>query len=165
MPKEPLDLRALLEEACAELQGLADSRQIALRLPLEASAVPVSGNKSALRRLFLALLDNALKYSRPHAEVRIAIASDGARAVVSIQDFGAGIAPEDLAHIFKRFYRADEARTEGGFGLGLSLAQTIAEAHGATIGVTSTQGEGSTFTVAFEAGSAVPSGTMLQCRT
>jgi two-component system OmpR family sensor kinase len=156
MPKEPLDLCSLLEETCAEVRGLAELRQIRLRVPMKTEPVPISGNRSALRRLFLALLDNALKYSHRGSEVIVEITSGGDLHGVSVQDFGPGISPADLPHIFKRFYRADKARSEGGFGLGLSLAQSIAQAHGAAIEVTSAEGAGSTFRVAFRAGVAQP---------
>jgi signal transduction histidine kinase len=64
-----------------------------------------------------------------------------------VRDFGIGIPAADLPHIFQRFYRADKARSEGGYGLGLSLAATIAQLHGAAIDAQSTEGEGSLFTV------------------
>jgi signal transduction histidine kinase len=79
-----------------------------------------------------------------------------------IEDFGIGIAEADQPHIFKRFYQADKARTDGGFGLGLSLAESIARAHGATIGVRSAEGAGSTFRVVFYAVAAEPPERRLQ---
>jgi signal transduction histidine kinase len=70
--------------------------------------------------------------------------------VARIADHGIGIAPEDLPHIFERFYRASQSRTGEGHGLGLSLAQSIAAAHNATIHVTSEPGRGSEFQVSFD---------------
>lgn len=107
----------------------------------------VSGNRTALHRLFLVLLDNAVKYSGEGSEVRVTLASSGGRASVKIQDHGAGISQDDLPHIFRRFYQADRARSQGGYGLGLSLAESIVRAHGGTLEVRSTLGEGSTFEV------------------
>jgi signal transduction histidine kinase len=150
MPREPLDLPSLVNEATAELRDLAELRQIRVRSSCDGPAL-VSGNRPALRRLFLVLLDNAMKYSRPGSEVVVTIAHEDRGPSVTIEDFGVGIAEADQPHIFKRFYQADKARADGGFGLGLSLAESIARAHGATIGVSSTEGAGSTFRVVFSA--------------
>jgi signal transduction histidine kinase len=128
----------------------------------------VSGNEAALRRMFLALLDNALKYSASGTEVRVSIVAKGNRFVVAVEDEGIGIAPEDLPHIFQRFYRANKARSDGGHGLGLSLAQSIALAHDAIIEASSEPGRGSVFQVSFERRPAVdyqPQLTADQIRT
>jgi signal transduction histidine kinase len=105
----------------------------------------ISGNRPALHRVLLVLLDNALKYSREGGEIAVTLADNA----IEIRDFGSGISPEDLPHIFKRFYQADRARSQGGYGLGLSLAETIVKAHGGSIEVSSVLGEGSTFRVVF----------------
>jgi heavy metal sensor kinase len=146
---EPVDLRAILREVSGELRDLAELRQIEVRTHYPADEVMIAGRPQALRRLFLVLLDNALKYSHPGGEVDVLVTADGARVTVTIKDRGVGIASDDLPHIFQRFYRADKARSGGGYGLGLSIASTIAHAHGASIGATSTEGEGSAFSVHF----------------
>jgi two-component system heavy metal sensor histidine kinase CusS len=161
MPKEPLDLRDLVREASAELREVAELRQVSVRVQPCMDTPRVSGNRPALRRLILVLLDNALKYSPPGSDVIAAVEHEAERVAVTIQDFGAGISDDDLPHIFKRFYQADKSRAgniraeklrrDGGFGLGLSLAETIANAHGATIDVRSARGAGSTFRVTFYA--------------
>jgi signal transduction histidine kinase len=110
----------------------------------------VAGNRPALHRLFLVLVDNALKFSRPAGEVFLKVEGRDARVSVSIEDFGAGISERDLPHIFERFYRSDTART-GGHGLGLALAKSIARVHGASIEVSSSEGAGSRFRVDFAA--------------
>ncbi len=130
--------------------SLADVRGVGIRITGPANAF-THGNEAALRRLFLVLLDNAIKYSRAGSEVVVAVEQEEPRIVVTIQDFGIGIGRADLPHIFKRFYQADPARTDGGFGLGLSLAETIAQAHGASLDVRSEEGAGSTFEVVFRA--------------
>jgi signal transduction histidine kinase len=150
MPMEPVDLDALLREVCDELLGIAGARRVRIRHANPGDRVGlVSGNPAALRRLFLVLLDNAIKYSDPGSDVIAGISTDGETAAVTIEDFGAGISAGDRPHIFKRFYQADKARTDGGFGLGLSLAESIVKAHGATIEVSSEEGAGSKFRVAF----------------
>jgi len=149
----------VMDAAVSELRGLAEMRGIRIHLNVPTKAVGVRGNRPALRRLFLVLLDNAVKYSNEGATIEAAIESSNGFPVASVKDHGPGIRTADLPHIFKRFYRADEARTrfyqadeartDGGFGLGLSLADTIARGHGASIEVQSAEGEGSTFRVVF----------------
>ena len=145
-----VDLREILESTAQELRPLAVTKGLRIRLTSSPGDASVTGNAAALRRLFLALLDNALKYSPAGAEVTASIESQNGKIVARIADQGIGIGPEDLPHIFERFYRANESRSGEGHGLGLSLAQSIAEAHHATITVTSEPGRGSVFQVSFD---------------
>jgi signal transduction histidine kinase len=149
MPMSPLDLRDILCDVVSELRELSAVRNIQVRSVLGEGEIVVSGNRAALRRLFLVLLDNALKYSAPGGEVSVIASATGESVIVSVQDFGTGIGAADLPHIFQRFYRADKARTDTGHGLGLSLATTIARVHGAGIDVKSIEGEGSVFALTF----------------
>jgi len=149
MPMSPVDLRDILCDVMSELRELSAVRNIRVRSALGESEIAVSGNGAALRRLFLVLLDNALKYSAPGGEVNVAASATGDSVIVSVQDFGTGIGVADLPRIFQRFYRADKARTDTGHGLGLSLAATIARLHCAVIDVKSAEGEGSVFAVTF----------------
>ena len=111
----------------------------------------ISGNPEALRRLFLILIDNALKYTPPGGEISVEFSREQETAVVQVRDTGIGIAPEDVPHIFERFYRADKAREResGGAGLGLSIARWIADVHHATIEVSSRLEHGTTVVVRF----------------
>jgi signal transduction histidine kinase len=154
MPLEPLDIREIVEGACAEMRRLAEVRQMQIKMTPGSGApvfagrrsVTIAGNRPALHRLFLLLLDNALKYSDAGSDVNVAIGviadEKEPRVIVSVENFGARISQNDLPHIFKRFYRADRARGGDGYGLGLSLAQSIARSHRAAIEARS--GEGST---------------------
>jgi len=152
MPMEPVDPGGLLSEVCGELVGVANARQIRIRREGFADrAAMVSGNPAALRRLFLVLLDNAIKYSHPGSEVIVALSTGDGTVTVTVMDFGIGIRPADRPYIFTRFYQADKARTDGGFGLGLSLAESIVKAHGAAIDVTSEESSGTKFRVVFQA--------------
>lgn len=150
MPMAPIDLREVLNNAAQELHGLADARDIRIRVASGSDDATIAGNSAALRRLFLALLDNALKYSPGGTEVSASVVRRDGRIVAVVADQGIGIAGDDLPHIFQRFYRANKARSDGGHGLGLSLAQSIAAAHDAAIEVTSQPGHGSVFQVSFE---------------
>lgn len=151
MPLAPLDVKEVLRDVCSEMRGLAEMRQVHVKASLGDDAAVIAGNRAALHRLFIVLLDNALKYSRAGGDVIVTVESADSQIAVAIEDFGAGISAADLPHIFKRFYRADRARGDGGHGLGLALAESIARAHGAAIDVRSVEGEWSKFRVVFPA--------------
>ena len=117
-------------------------------LSISDNGILVNGDAHALRRLFLILIDNAVKYTPTGGRVFIGLNTNGKDAVATVQDTGIGISQEDLPVIFERFYRADKARSrESGAGLGLSIARWFAEAHRAEILVESVVGQGSTFEV------------------
>jgi len=135
--------------ACLEGRTLAETKQISFLEELPESPVWIEGDSNSLRRLFLILLDNAVKYTPPQGRITVSLRSSDGCAVTEVRDTGIGIAAEDLPHIFERFFRADRARSRetGGAGLGLSIGQWIAQAHGGTIRAFSKPGEGSVFQV------------------
>ncbi|HKE28242.1 MAG TPA: ATP-binding protein [Bryobacteraceae bacterium] len=146
-----VDLCKPLREACRAASVLAERKKIRFceDLPqVEASAL---GDADALRRLFVILLDNAVKYTPSKGSVEVGLAVTKACSEVLIRDSGVGIAVQDIDHIFERFYRADKARQRdsGGVGLGLSIARWIADVHSAQILVESKLNSGSTFRVRF----------------
>jgi signal transduction histidine kinase len=149
MPRAAIDLREVLAEVREEMATLAAAAGVRVITALGDRPAVISANRQALRRLFMVLLDNALKYSRAGGDVILSVTSGDGLISASIQDFGEGIDEADLPHIFKRFYQADQSRSVGGHGLGLSLAQSIAQAHGVEIDVRSTRGKGSIFRVIF----------------
>ena len=116
---------------------------------LDLDQVQLQGDPDGLKQLLLILVDNAIKYTPEGGRVQLAMRTEPGAAVVTVADTGIGIDPEDLPHLFERFYRADKARSRdlGGTGLGLSIAKWIAESHGGHISVESTVGQGSTFTL------------------
>ena len=130
------------------MKVVADDHSVSLQT---ASMEPVSiqGDRENLRRLLLNLVDNAIKYTAEAGGVTLSVQAEGEWAAVRIFDTGIGLSKDEQDRIFTRFYRAVEARSqgEGGAGLGLCIAQSIAEAHGGRIQVESTPGQGSTFTV------------------
>jgi signal transduction histidine kinase len=111
--------------------------------------VTVLGDADRLKQLFLNLVENAVKYTPPGGVVRLSLSKEADWAFFEVSDTGVGIPPENLPHIFDRFYRVDKsrARAQGGSGLGLSIAKWIAQAHGGAIRVSSHVGEGTTFRV------------------
>jgi heavy metal sensor kinase len=151
MPRKAIDIREVLERVARDMKPLAELREILLKMALPGEPAVVSGNGPALHRLFLVLVDNAVKYSEPGGEVRLSLAALDGSVRVSVQDFGRGISAADLPHIFRRFYRADPARSGEGHGLGLSLAESIARAHAAEINARSQPGSGTVFEIVFPA--------------
>ena len=129
-------------------QGQMLSRDVAVELG-QVEPARVMGDIDRLKQLLLNLVSNGIKYTPPGGRVTLGLRCDGTHALLTVSDTGIGIPPEDLPHVFDRFYRVDKARSraQGGTGLGLSIAQWIAEAHGGDITVTSAVDAGTVFTV------------------
>jgi heavy metal sensor kinase len=148
MDCQPVDLAQLVEEVVGQSQVLAAARCITLeRGPME--PVMIQGDYERLRRLLLNLVDNGLKYTPSGGRVTLSLHRHGTWASLQVADTGIGLSPAEQGQIFQRFSRTDSARAQGqgGAGLGLCIAQSIAEAHGGRIQIDSTPGCGSTFTV------------------
>ena len=120
----------------------------------ELATVHVNGDQSQLVSAVTNLVDNAVKYSDAGTTVTVDVVDDATAARVVVRDRGIGIPRRDLDRIFERFYRVDQARSRatGGTGLGLSIVRHVAENHGGTVHVESTEGEGSTFTITLPKG-------------
>ena len=144
----PLALAPLVQDLVKELTPLAEDRKI--QLAVDAQPVPlVEGDAGRLTQLLINLLDNALAHTPPDGRITVRVRPSREHIVIEVEDTGPGIAPEHLPRLFERFYRADPARAResGGTGLGLAIVKEIAEAHGGTVGVESTLGKGSVFTI------------------
>ena len=154
LPMDRLELAPLVHDVCRQGSVLAEARQVKLTADVTERPVFVRGNDPALRRLFLVLLDNAIKYTPAGGAVAVSLAADPGGATVAVQDTGMGIEQSALPHIFERFYRADPSRnrSDGGAGLGLSIAKWIADSHRAEICAESVAGHGSVFRVKFPNG-------------
>ena len=105
------------------------------------------GNARSLTQLLTILLDNAIKYSPEGSAVHVTSEVQGRSLILTVQDEGVGMDEDAVKNAFTRFYRAEESRSTAGYGLGLSIAKKIAEAHHGKIAIESVLGEGSTFTV------------------
>ena len=143
--RQPVELTFLLADIVDSLAPLAEQKAVTLALS-SPSGLTVLGDADSLARLFVNLIDNAIKYT-DHGAVSISAASHSDHVTVAVSDTGAGIAAEHLPHLFDRFYRVDAARTAQGAGLGLAIAYDIAHAHGGDIAVSSQVGQGTSFTV------------------
>jgi two-component system phosphate regulon sensor histidine kinase PhoR len=120
-----------------------------LELDAALDEVSLTADEDLLSQVWINLIHNSIKFTPPGGCVRVAARRTAAGAEVSVADSGAGIAPEDQAHIFERFYKADKARGrgQGGNGLGLSIVKKIVDMHHGTLRVESAPGQGTTFTV------------------
>lgn len=126
------------------------SERHTIRLQSEVETLRGFWDGPRLERVLGNLLGNAIKYSPAGGEITVRIAEDAGQrkqAVLSVADRGVGIPAADLAHVFERYRRAGNVESFAGSGIGLAGAKRIVELHGGTIAVTSTEGQGSTFTV------------------
>lgn len=146
MAKEPIDMRAVAEETILVMRPQADHRDITISLQAPDEVPIVIGDPKRLKQVLLNLVSNAVKYNCDGGGVDVGIAGGEEMLNVSVSDTGQGIAPEDLPHIFQRFYRvAGTEEQVKGTGLGLCIAKQIIELHGGEIDVESQLGVGTTF--------------------
>jgi len=173
---QPVDVIALTGEAVDQARIMAGEREVSLHTDGRGRLL-VPADRDRLKQVLLVLLDNALKYGRqtPEGWVRVQVWREDGTALVSVADNGPGIAPQDLPHIFDRFYRAERgtprrtpdsdpaaaaqhrptgtgdtprpSEQRDGTGLGLAIARAIVRAHGGMLNVRSEPGVGATFTV------------------
>jgi signal transduction histidine kinase len=136
----PVDLSALLLDVCASLQVLAEGKGLALECSV-AEDLAVKGDGDALVRIFVNVLDNAIKYSDDGVVEVTGARVDGAIRV-TVADSGRGVPADQLPHIFDRFFRGDASRSTEGSGLGLAIARQLVSAHGGGMTITSEQGRG-----------------------
>lgn len=146
--KVVVELDTILFEVFQQMRVLAGER---VRLQLvDIDQIQVLGDRDRLKQVLLNLMANAIQYTPAGGLVQLALARVENQARISVSDTGPGIPPEDLPHIFERFYRGEKSRTRnksGGFGLGLSIAYWIVRSHGGSIQVESQEGKGTTFHV------------------
>lgn len=142
-----LPLGPLVEEACRRARALPHEATFQVDLPEALDRIQIWGDRELLTRALLILIDNAFKYTPDGGSVLVRAGRQGAGVALQVVDTGIGIAREEQAHLFERFYRTDLARSRGGTGLGLSIAMWAAQIHGGRLSADSNPGEGSTFTL------------------
>jgi heavy metal sensor kinase len=153
----PVALDRLAARAVEMFRGSAEVREVALELgPCEPACV--HGSDVHLRQVVSNLIDNAVKFTPAGGRVAVRVLQKDNIAILEVSDTGVGIGPEDLPHVFERFYRADKARRRdpagGGNGLGLSICQALVTAHGGEVSLQSRPGRGTTVTVRLPASGA-----------
>ncbi len=150
LAQEIVDLNALVQESAAVFEPLMEEKGVQLLIQLPPTASTVTVDRSRIRQVLHNLLANALRHTPSGGQVTIAVAQPAGRLRLTMQDTGEGIAPEDLEHIFDRFYRTDPSRSRetGGSGLGLAIVKAIVEAHGGeVIAASPGVGRGTRFTI------------------
>jgi signal transduction histidine kinase len=138
--------RVYLDDLVLDVAGgagmVAERRGIKLDVQ-RAEEAEVEGDPALLRQLISIVLDNAVKFTPAGGNIQVGVSAVQGAATVTVEDSGPGISPEQMPHIFERFYRGDPARSRSdGAGLGLAIARWIADAHGADIDVQSAVGKG-----------------------
>jgi two-component system OmpR family sensor kinase len=155
LTRAPTDLTVIAREAAEDARARDPGRSITVDVR---GPVVVSGDEPRLRQIVANLLENAQVHTPAGAPVRIEVGVRDQMAVLAVIDTGPGIEPEQMAHVFERFYRGtppgsgDTAPRTEGSGLGLAIVKTIAEAHGGAATVTSRPGEGSRFEITLPLG-------------
>jgi two-component system, OmpR family, phosphate regulon sensor histidine kinase PhoR len=153
-PDTTTDLVVIVNEVTDSLAPLARERDVEIRIVGDAETLDVMGDRDELIRVFENLIENALKYGASGKRVDITVAREPSGgeprdAMVSVRDYGPGIAPEHLPRLTERFYRVDigESRAQGGTGLGLALVKHILNRHRGRLHIESVLGSGASFTV------------------
>lgn len=143
--REIVDLSIQIREVVEGFSALAAERSVALELDIPDATEPASADPRRIGQVMANLVHNALKFTPPGGNIRVALRDNGEALECSVRDSGVGIAPADIPKLFRSFSQLEAGRTETGTGLGLVICKSIIEAHGGTIGVDSAVGAGSTF--------------------
>ena len=141
------DLGSIVESTVGVFNAVASDKQVKLTVDLPANLPQVKADSERIAQVLRALLSNALRHTAAGGEIAVSVAATPAWVEVNVADTGEGIAPDDLPHVFDRFWRGDKsrARETGGSGLGLAIARHLIEAQHGQIGVESQVGRGSRF--------------------
>jgi signal transduction histidine kinase len=153
LSREPIQLAELAQDVVLKLAPQAERTGVSLSVDPARELPLVSCDVGLIERVLTNLIENAL-HSTPHGgTVRVVLTEHGGAIQVAVADTGKGIEPQDLPHIFERFYRADKSRdrSQGGAGLGLAIARQVVELHGSVLEVASRPGEGARFSFALPA--------------
>jgi len=142
---DTLSLENIIQNAIKKLEPTAKAKEIKIENTVKKAKV--KGIEDRLQELFVILIDNAIKYSPKKSTVEIKSKQSGNKVEILVIDHGRGISEKDLPHIFDRFYRSDESRSESGYGLGLSIGKKIVESHNGEIEATSEIGKETIFKV------------------
>lgn len=144
-----INISEIAERSALTFEPVAFEKNVNIATAISPNII-INSEPALFDRLLHILLDNAVKHAEKGSTVKLVLGKDGVHTVIFVNNTGDIIAPEDLPHIFDRFYRADKSRTDtGGYGLGLAIAKNILKTLGGSISVTSDSVSGTTFRVYF----------------
>jgi two-component system OmpR family sensor kinase len=145
LDRRPVDMAQLATDAGADARVVAPDRSIVVDA---AAPTIVSGDEDRLRQVFANLVGNAIAHTDPDSTITIRVRANDATATVEVEDTGTGMSPEVVERVTERFFRADPSRSrqQGGSGLGLAIVEATASAHGGTLRIDSTPGQGTVVT-------------------
>ena len=150
MPLTRLNLRAVADNCALLMQGLVEERGV--HLAVVGEAPDIMGNADAVNQILVNLIENASRYAGENGHIRVEITSNGGYSVMAIKDDGPGFGDVEPAHLFDRFYRADQSRARfkgsGNSGLGLAIVKALTEAMGGTVEAANLPDKGAVFIVA-----------------
>ncbi|SFH59056.1 sensor histidine kinase [Planctomicrobium piriforme] len=149
---EAVDIQQLLQQLTADLSPYCDEHQLSLTCDAQPHLL-VLGDNDRLRRVLLNLIENAVKFSKPGGDIRLAAQRVGDQVTIRVSDTGTGIPQDQLSHVFKRFYRVDKSRNRstGGAGLGLAICEAIIHRHAGSIQLSNRTGGGLEATISLPA--------------
>jgi signal transduction histidine kinase len=153
--RRPVGVAGLVDSAVDSYAEVAEEKGVVVTTTVPPDLC-VSGDAGSLRRVFVNLLDNAIKYTPAGGNIRIAAERRGESVAIHFTDTGCGISAEDLPRIWDRLFRADKSRSERGLGLGLSFVRAIVESHGGKATVTSNPGCGTTASIVLPTDDSTP---------
>jgi two-component system phosphate regulon sensor histidine kinase PhoR len=142
---QPLATAELISTGTERLRAQIERAHLALRLTFAPDLPPVRADRARIEQVLLNLVHNAIKFTPPGGTITVGADVVDGMVQVAIRDTGVGIAADEVARLFERFYKADKSRGSQGTGLGLAIAKHIVQAHGGTIWADSILGEGATF--------------------
>lgn len=146
LARERIELSGLVSRVCADMEPGAAEEGVSLTFAGE-PGVYVDADPGRIEQVLANLIENALRFTPAGGHVFLSVSRSEAGARVTVSDTGAGIPPEQLPHIWERFYKGDRSRADQGSGLGLAIVRRIVELHGGTVTVASEVGRGTTFTI------------------
>ena len=155
LARDSADISAIMRDILDDMEILAHQKGIEIDFVSQEGIILLI-DKDQIMRSFINILENAIKYTQEKGRISVEVIRENAYAIITITDTGIGIPERDLPHIFDRFYQVDRSRSSTGFGLGLSIALSIIEAHGGSITVESTPRQGTTFLISLPMGGVAP---------
>jgi len=153
LERTPVSVSDLAQRAVGQFDPVAEAAGVKLTLETIADVPEVLGDADRLAQVLRNLISNAIRHTPAGGQVVMRVGRSGEQVTIQVADTGSGIAPEDLPHVFDRFYRGDKSRSRrgGGTGLGLAITRQLVTAHGGRIEVAGTLGLGTSFTITLPA--------------